>query len=97
AAHPWRILQNSDLDCGRLVYAHRIVIGEVRLLHPAIPKGDLLAHCRGEAENDAGLHLALDDARVERGANIGGAPNLLDADRVAFERDLSHLGHPRPE
>ena len=91
------ILQYGDFEGRALEDPHGVEIAEVRLFDHAVGEGDLLSHCRRQAIDGAGNQLCLDDARIERCADIGGDPYLLDADARRGVRHLDDLADPAAE
>ena len=91
-------LDDLDLDRRSLVDAQHAVVVEVRLLDAAVLERDLAPQRRGDAEDDAALHLRHDGIGIDGDAGVDDADDAVDVHLADVgDRDLGDLRHVASE
>src|SRR5262249_55148043 len=69
-----------DLDVGDVRHARHFVVAVVRLQHPPVTDGDLLAQHVAQRVDDAALGLRRDITRLHGEPGVDGGPEIVDLD-----------------
>ena len=76
------------LNYRRLAHVQHRIIGEIRLLDPAILDCNLAEHRRRQAVNNTAFHLSTDRIRVDRLPAVGQPGYISDYGMERLYRDM---------